>query len=72
MFDNQDAIDEWIITSDRDHLEGESQAEFLLSKQKTGIFKGKISTKAPKDGKIKYAGYCNIKSPPNYVSLVYS
>lgn len=52
----------WIITTDSDHLEGESKAKFELSKAGHGLFHGTLSDKVPQDGRIKRAGYCNIKS----------
>lgn len=52
----------WVLTTDSDHLEGESKAKFDLSKDGHGLFHGTLSEKVPIDGKIKRAGYCNIKS----------
>lgn len=52
----------WVLTTDSDHLEGESKATFELSKDGHGLFQGNLSEKVPLDGRIKRAGYCNIKS----------
>jgi len=35
----------------------------------TGIFSGILSTQLPKDGRIKYAGYCNITTKPKQKSF---
>ena len=68
-FDNTETIDSWIVTTDSDHREGQSQADFALSRNKTGIFQGNLNTTPPKDGIIKQSGYCNIRSPANFVSM---
>lgn len=61
-FKKETDFDKWVLTTDSDHLEGESKAKFELSKDGHGIFHGNLSEKVPIDGKIKRAGYCNIKS----------
>lgn len=58
------ALDQWILTCDSDHGEGYSTAKLEMSSTGTGIFSGTLNTRLPKDGKIKYAGYCNITSYP--------
>lgn len=68
-FDNTDVIDSWTLTTDADHNEGQSSGEFLLGPSKTAVFKGKLDSKPPKDGKTKYAGYCNVKSARNMISF---
>lgn len=35
-----------------------------MSSTGTGVFSGTISTRLPKDGRIKYTGYCNMNSVP--------
>ena len=70
-FDKQETIDDWTVTADSDHNEGKSKAQFLLGRNRTGIFMGKTNIKPPKDGIIKSAGYCNIRSPRNMVSECY-
>lgn len=41
-----------------------SRSRLEMSSTGTGIFSGTLNTRLPKDGKIKYAGYCNITSYP--------
>lgn len=66
-FDNENVIKEWTLTTDSDHNEGKSKAEFILGKNKTGFFQGVINTDLPQDGFTKRAGYANIKSPRSMV-----
>lgn len=40
-----------------------------MSSTGTGIFSGYLNTRLPKDGRIKYAGYCNITSVPKRKSF---
>jgi NADH dehydrogenase [ubiquinone] 1 alpha subcomplex assembly factor 1 len=68
-FDSPSAVNEWVVTSDKDHNEGRSTAEFILGTGGRGIFKGRLDTTVPKDGVIKSSGYCNIRSPSNMVRL---
>jgi NADH dehydrogenase [ubiquinone] 1 alpha subcomplex assembly factor 1 len=68
-FDSQAAIDDWVVTADSDHNEGKSSAEFVLSANGRGVFRGRLDTTVPKDGIIKNAGYCNIRSPRNKLSF---
>ncbi|XP_064623044.1 complex I intermediate-associated protein 30, mitochondrial-like [Lineus longissimus] len=62
-FDNQERINSWVVSCDKDHNEGKSEADFVLSKDNNGLFHGRINTEVPKDGKIKKAGYVNMRSP---------
>lgn len=62
-FDSTKAVDDWIVTADRDNDEGFSTAEFYLGPGKTGIFAGYLDTRPPKDGRVLHTGYCNIRSP---------
>lgn len=61
-FKQEEDFKKWVVTTDSDHLEGESRATFELSKGGHGLFHGELSDKVPLDGRIKRAGYCNIKS----------
>ena len=67
-FDNKDTMDQWLLTTDRDHSEGGSKAEMVLNRNKTTNFQGVINTEIPKDGITKRAGYANMRSPKNVVS----
>lgn len=40
-----------------------------MSSTGTGVFSGILSTRLPKDGKIKFSGYCNITTIPKYKSF---
>lgn len=46
-----------------------SPSRLEMSPTGTGIFSGILNTRLPKDGKIKYAGYCNIVTIPKYKSF---
>uniref|UniRef100_A0A0B7BEJ1 NADH:ubiquinone oxidoreductase intermediate-associated protein 30 domain-containing protein n=1 Tax=Arion vulgaris TaxID=1028688 RepID=A0A0B7BEJ1_9EUPU len=59
-FDSKPAIDSWIVTADKDNQGGKSSASFVLSQNRTGLFRGNLCSDVPKDGKTKYSGYCNI------------
>ena len=69
---SQEVIDSFVFTQDRDFGEGQSHGEFVLGPNSTGIFRGTLNTTVPKDGIIKNAGYCNIRSPKNRVRPSYS
>uniref|UniRef100_A0A0A9YAT8 Putative complex I intermediate-associated protein 30, mitochondrial n=1 Tax=Lygus hesperus TaxID=30085 RepID=A0A0A9YAT8_LYGHE len=61
-FKNPEDLDTWTLTSDSDHAEGYSKCTFSLSPGGHGLFSGVLSTDVPKDGVIKRAGYCSIRS----------
>ncbi|XP_060518570.1 complex I intermediate-associated protein 30, mitochondrial [Cylas formicarius] len=61
-FNKKDSLKQWLVTSDKDHNEGYSECSLQLTNYGKGLFSGTLSTKLPKDGKIKRAGYCNIKT----------
>ena len=63
-FDSNTNFDDWIVTSDQDHNEGFSHCQMSLSPTGKGLFSGVLSTETVKDGKVKYAGYCNFHSIP--------
>ncbi|KAK6180769.1 hypothetical protein SNE40_008761 [Patella caerulea] len=62
-FDNQRAINSWVLSSDKDVCQGRSESYFHLSKNKTGIFSGTLSGEIVKDGKRKKPSYCSVRSP---------
>uniref|UniRef100_A0A1B6C9Z5 NADH:ubiquinone oxidoreductase intermediate-associated protein 30 domain-containing protein n=2 Tax=Clastoptera arizonana TaxID=38151 RepID=A0A1B6C9Z5_9HEMI len=59
--DNND-LEHWIVTSDKDHAEGSSACSLEINSQGKGIFSGVLSTEVPQDGKIKRSGYCNMRT----------
>lgn len=61
-FGNPNSLNAWNVTSDSDHNEGYSTCSLILNKHGKGVFSGDLSVKVPKDGRIKRAGYCNIKT----------
>uniref|UniRef100_A0A182YSZ9 NADH:ubiquinone oxidoreductase intermediate-associated protein 30 domain-containing protein n=1 Tax=Anopheles stephensi TaxID=30069 RepID=A0A182YSZ9_ANOST len=61
-FEKQEELDRWVVTTDKDHGEGYSQATLELSPAGYGLFHGTLESRVPKDGRIKRAGYANIKS----------
>lgn len=61
-FGNSDALNKWKITTDSDNNEGFSKCSLTLNKQGKGLFSGFLSTRIPKDGRVKRAGYCNMQS----------
>lgn len=64
QFTDQSSLDKWVVTADADHGEGKSSCSLSLSQYGHGLFTGNLVTKAPMDGKVKRAGYCNIKTLP--------
>jgi len=66
-FDTREMIDSWVVTSDKDNDEGNSTAEFVMTPSRHGLFQGCLDATVPKDGTTKRTGYCNIRSPPNFV-----
>ncbi|XP_055525537.1 complex I intermediate-associated protein 30, mitochondrial [Wyeomyia smithii] len=59
-FDSNAELDKWIVTTDKDHGEGYSEAQLELSPAGFGLFHGKLESRVPKDGRIKRSGYANI------------
>lgn len=59
---NEEQLKNWVATSDKDHGEGYSSCSLSLSPAGHGLFSGQINTQVPKDGRVKKAGYCNMKS----------
>jgi len=62
QFSQPETLSQWVTTSDSDHNEGHSTCELSLNKGGKGLFMGTLSTEVPKDGRIKKAGYCNMRS----------
>jgi NADH dehydrogenase [ubiquinone] 1 alpha subcomplex assembly factor 1 len=61
-FNTIEEVEKWIVTSDSDHNEGYSRANFELSTAGYGLFNGIVTANLPKDGRIKKAGYASIRS----------
>lgn len=64
QFDQKNELDRWIVTADSDHNEGFSTATFEKSPAGYAMFSGYVQSAVPKDGRVKRAGYCNIRSQP--------
>ncbi|XP_063888138.1 complex I intermediate-associated protein 30, mitochondrial-like [Scylla paramamosain] len=62
VLNSKEALDQWVVTCDSDHNEGRSTADLSLSPTGHGLFSGQLCTDPPKDGRVKRAGYCNMKS----------
>lgn len=61
-FETEKDLDRWVITTDKDHNEGFTEAKFELSPGGFGLFHGTLESRVPKDGRIKRSGYANMKS----------
>ncbi len=61
-FDNTETVNQFVATADSDHGEGFSSVNFHLGPNQTGLFEGYLSTKVPKEGRVKRSGYCGIRS----------
>lgn len=61
-FGDEESLKKWVVTCDSDHGEGFSNCNLSLTNNGKGLFSGELSTRVPKDGKVKRAGYCNIKT----------
>lgn len=59
----------WVISADSDHNEGFSSAKLEKSNAGYGLFNGFVTSTVPKDGRVKRAGYCNMKSTPEKKSF---
>nr|XP_053657429.1 complex I intermediate-associated protein 30, mitochondrial-like isoform X2 [Cherax quadricarinatus] len=62
ILNSEESLEQWVVTSDKDHNEGFSSASLTLSPTGHGLFSGRINTQVPKDGRVKRAGYCNIRT----------
>ncbi|BES88628.1 complex I intermediate-associated protein [Nesidiocoris tenuis] len=61
-FETPQELDQWVTTSDSDHSQGFSKCKFTLNPSGHALFSGTLSTDVPKDGQIKRAGYCAIRT----------
>ncbi|KAJ6638225.1 Complex I intermediate-associated protein 30, mitochondrial [Pseudolycoriella hygida] len=62
QFTEENDLENWKVTSDRDHNEGQSFCSFDISPAGHGLFSGNVQSKVPIDGRVKRAGYCNLQS----------
>lgn len=51
-----------MTTSDSDHNEGFSKCTLEMSSAGRALFHGCLDVRVPKDGRIKKAGYCSMRS----------
>ncbi|XP_063235588.1 complex I intermediate-associated protein 30, mitochondrial isoform X2 [Bacillus rossius redtenbacheri] len=61
-FGTPEVHSKWVTTADSDHGEGLSECELSVSPSGGALFSGTLSTQVPRDGRIKRAGYCNMRS----------
>ncbi|CAH0552003.1 unnamed protein product [Brassicogethes aeneus] len=61
-FNKPECLDKWIVTTDSDNNEGYSTANLDLTQYGKGAFTGHLSMRVPKDGRVKRAGYCNMRT----------
>lgn len=61
-FESEKDLDRWVVTTDKDHNEGFTEAKLELSSAGFGCFHGTLESRVPKDGRIKRSGYANIRS----------
>ncbi|XP_055381075.1 complex I intermediate-associated protein 30, mitochondrial [Condylostylus longicornis] len=62
QFNDQQDIDKWVVTTDKDHNEGKSSATLERNSAGAGHFYGYLDSQFLKDGKIKRTGYANIRT----------
>jgi len=61
-FKSEKDLSKWIVTSDKDNLEGESTCQLIINENGKGVFSGNLCLDTPKDGKLKKTGYCNMRT----------
>ncbi|XP_073950562.1 complex I intermediate-associated protein 30 [Choristoneura fumiferana] len=61
-FNSPQVLEKFVTTSDSDHNEGFSSCTLEMSRAGRALFHGHLDTRVPKDGKIKKAGYCSLRS----------
>lgn len=59
---NPQSLDSWITVCDSDFNEGYSTCNMELTQQGTLLFSGNLDNTVPKDGIIKRAGYCALRT----------
>ncbi|XP_045776671.1 complex I intermediate-associated protein 30, mitochondrial [Maniola jurtina] len=61
-FNEPSVLEQFVTTSDSDHNEGYSSCGLDMSPAGRALFHGYLDTRVPKDGRIKRAGYCAMRS----------
>ncbi|KAM3962467.1 complex I intermediate-associated protein 30 [Aphomia sociella] len=61
-FNEKSVLDKFVTTSDSDHNEGYSQCSLSMSEAGRALFHGSLDVRVPKDGRVKKAGYCAMRS----------
>ncbi|CAL8111638.1 unnamed protein product [Orchesella dallaii] len=61
-FENPEKLKHWTTICDSDHNEGFSRCDLTISPTGKGLFHGFVNTTAPKDGRVKNAGFCAMAS----------
>ncbi|XP_056642184.1 complex I intermediate-associated protein 30, mitochondrial [Diorhabda sublineata] len=61
-FGDEESLKKWNVTCDSDNGEGYSSASLSLTPQGKALFAGNLSMRVPKDGRVKRAGYCNMRT----------
>lgn len=61
-FNGDESLEKWVVTCDQDHNEGFSHCSLTTNKEGKALFSGEIVVRVPLDGRVKRAGYCNIKT----------
>lgn len=68
-FGKDEDLSQFIVTSDSDFNEGQSNCSLKKSPAGYGLFSGKLDSTIPLRGTIKRTGYCNISSKRVMVCL---
>ncbi|XP_004921859.1 complex I intermediate-associated protein 30, mitochondrial [Bombyx mori] len=61
-FNSPTVLEKFVTTCDSDHGEGYSSCNLEMSPAGRALFHGYLDTRVPKDGRIKKAGYCAMRS----------
>ncbi|XP_014675949.1 PREDICTED: complex I intermediate-associated protein 30, mitochondrial-like [Priapulus caudatus] len=61
-FNSLDPINKWIVSTDKDHNIGKTEAKLELSPGRKALFHGLLNTEPPKDGYHAKSGFANIMS----------
>ncbi|XP_023940002.1 complex I intermediate-associated protein 30, mitochondrial [Bicyclus anynana] len=61
-FNEPKVLEQFVTTSDSDHNQGYSSCSFSPSPAGRALFHGYLDTRVPKDGRVKKAGYCALRS----------